>query len=60
MKRYLSETDWAEWEKNEQAKAESAVHKSLMQTAHRMKKDGMTTQQISRYTDLTAEEIEGL
>ena len=60
VKRYLSETDWAEWEKNEQAKAESAVHKSLMQTAHRMKKDGMTTQQISRYTGLTAEEIEGL
>ena len=25
-----------------------------------MKKDGMTAQQISRYTGLTAEEIEGL
>ena len=57
---YLAETNWDKWEQNEQAKAESAVHKSLMQTAHRMKKDGMTTQQISRYTGLTAEEIEGL
>ena len=39
-KRYLSETNWAEREQNEQAKAESAVHKSLMQTAWRMKRKG--------------------
>lgn len=57
---YLAETDWEEWESNEQAKAESAVHKSLMQTALRMKKDGLPIKQISRYTGLTAEEIEGL
>lgn len=60
VKRYLAETNWNEWESNEQAKAESAVHKSLMMSARRMKKDGMTTMQISRYTGLTAEEIEGL
>lgn len=57
---YLAETDWEEWESNEQAKAESAVHKSLMQIALRMKKDGLPIKQISRYTGLTAEEIEGL
>ena len=60
VKRYIAETDWAEWESNEQVKAESAVHKSLIQTAKRMKKDGMDIKQISRYTGLTAEEVEGL
>ena len=55
---YIAETDWEEWEKNNQVVAESAVHKNLIQTAKRMKNDGMTTQQISRYTGLTVEEIE--
>ena len=57
---YLANTDWAEWEKNEVAITETAAHKTLMQTARRMKKDGMATQQISRYTGLTAEEIDVL
>ena len=60
VKRYIAETDWVEWESNEQVKAESAVHKSLIQTAKRMKKDGMDVKQISRYTGLTAEEVENL
>lgn len=56
--RYLTETDWDKWEKNEQAISETAVHKSLVQTAIRMKKDGMTVEQISHYTGLIPEEIE--
>lgn len=56
--RYIVETDWEEWEKNTQVVTESAVHKNLVQTAKRMKSDGLTTQQISIYTGLTAEEIE--
>ena len=60
VKRYLAETDWTEWESNEQVKAESAVHKSLIQTAKRMKKDGMYVKLISRYTGLTTEEVEEL
>ena len=60
VKRYIAETDWAEWENNEQVKTESAVHKSLIQTAKRMKKDGMDAKLISRYTGLTAEEVEEL
>jgi len=56
----LAEVDWEEWEKNEVVITETATHKSLAQTASRMKKDGMPTKQISRYTGLTAEEIEGL
>ena len=58
--RYLDEVDWDEWEKNETVIKETAAHKTLVQTAQRMKSDGMTTQQISRYTGLAAEEIEAL
>ena len=58
--RYLAEVDWEEWEKNEVVIKETTVHKSLVQTATRMKKDGMDTKQISRYTGLTSEEIESL
>ena len=58
--RYLTDTDWEEWEKNEVVIKETATHKSLVQTASRMKSDGMTTKQISIYTGLTAEEIERL
>lgn len=56
--RYIAETDWSEWEKNGQVIAESASHKTLVQTARRMKGDGMNAKQISRYTGLSTEEIE--
>ena len=56
----IQNTDWEEWNKNEAAVYESAVHKSLIQTACRMKKDGLTNKQISRYTGLREEEIEDL
>ena len=58
--RYLAETNWEEWEKNEVVIVESAVHKNLVQTARRMKKDGMDDRQISRYTGLSVEEIDTL
>ena len=58
--RYLADTDWEEWERNEVVIKETAAHKSLVQTAIRMKKDGMDARQISRYTGLTAEEINSL
>ena len=58
--RYLAETDWEEWEKNVVVVRETAVHKNMVQTAQRMKNDGLPTKQISRYTGLTAEEIERL
>jgi len=57
---YLNETDWSEWEQNVQAKAETAVHKSLMQTAWRMKNKGYEVKEIMSITGLTEEEIEGL
>ena len=55
---YLINVDWEEWEKNEVVIMESAAHKSLIQTAQRMKRDGITVKQISRYTGLSTEEIE--
>ena len=58
--KYLSETDWEGWEKSEQVIAETAVHKNLIQTARRMKNDGMTVESIMRYTGLNREEIEGI
>ena len=58
VNRYIAETDWEEWEKNNKVVTETAVHKNLIQTAVRMKKDGMSVLQISRYTGLSAEEIE--
>lgn len=57
---YIAETDWEEWEKNGQIVAETAVHKNLVLMASRMKKDGMTIQEIVRYTGLTVEEIEDI
>lgn len=56
--RYIAETDWEEWEKSYRVISETAAHKQLVQTASRMKKDGMDIKQISRYTGLTAEEID--
>ena len=58
--RYLSETNWEEWEKNEVVIVESAVHKNIVQTARRMLKDGMDAKQISRYTGLSVEDIDAL
>lgn len=60
VKSYIAETNWEEWEKNEVVVVESAVHKNMVQTAQRMKKDGLPIKQISRYTGLTAEEVEAL
>ena len=58
--RYLAETNWEEWEKNEVVIVESAVHKNIVQTARRMLKDGMDAKQISRYTGLSVEDIDAL
>ena len=56
----IQNTDWEERNKNNAAVYKSTVHKSLIQTASRMKKDGLTNKQISRYTGLREEEIEDL
>ena len=58
--RYISETDWDEWEKNEVAIVETAVHKNIIQTAERMKSRGYNTTEICKITGLTRDEIERL
>lgn len=57
---YLSETDWDEWEKNEVVISETATHKNLVQIAERMKKRGYETEEISRITGLSREDIDSL
>ena len=60
VSRYLVETDWNAWEKNDVVIVETATHKSLTQTAIRMKQRGYETDEICKITGLSREEIEGL
>lgn len=58
--RYLIETNWEEWEKNEVALMETVAHKSLVQTANRMKQRGYDINEICKITGLSRDEIETL
>lgn len=58
--RYLAETNWEEWEKNEVMITESATHKTLIQTATRMKSRGYELDEICKITGLSRDEIEWL
>ena len=58
--RYIAETDWNEWEKNEVVIVESAVHKNMVQTARRMKQRGYDINEICKITGLSREEIESI
>ena len=57
---YLANTDWDAWERDEVAIVETATHKSLIQTANRMKQRGYDTDEICKITGLCREEIEEL
>ncbi len=57
---YLSETDWDEWENNDVVITETVTHKNLLQIAERMKKRGYETEEISRITGLSREDIDSL
>lgn len=57
---YLADTDWEAWVNDEARINETSVHKNMVQTARRMKNDGMDTKLISRYTGLPTEEIDNL
>lgn len=58
--RYLAETDWDEWKKNEVAISESATHKALIQMATRMKSRGYDVDEICKITGLSRDEIDWL
>ena len=57
---YIADIDWNEWEKSELVIKESAVHKSLIQTASRIRQRGYDTNEISKITGLSKEEIDTL
>ena len=57
---YLADTDWDEWERNEVVIKETATHKSLIQTATRMKQRGYDTDEICKITGLSRDEIKTL
>ena len=59
--RYISETNWDEWEKQTlDIEAESSAHKTLIQTAIRMKSRGYDTNEICKITGLNRDEIDEL
>ena len=58
--RYLTETNWEEWEKNEVVIEETATQRNLLQTAQRMKSRGYDINEISIITGLSREEIDSL
>lgn len=57
---YLSDVDWEKWEKDETVIVESAAHKSLIQTATRMKLRGYEIDEICKITGLNRDEIDSL
>lgn len=58
--KYLSDTDWEAWEKNEAVIVETTTTKNLEQTARRMKAKGYAVVDIVDITGLPEEEIESL
>ena len=60
VNRYLIETDWEAWEKDEGVIVESTTNKNLEQTARRMKAKGYAVDDISEITGLSVDEIERL
>lgn len=59
--RYIAETNWDEWEKQTlDLESESSAHKTLIQTAIRMKSRGYNTNEICRITGLNRDEIDEL
>ena len=62
MQRYLSDTDWEEWQKGENSYSEidNADYKQAADSARRLKAKGLPVQENAEITGLTAEEIEEL
>ena len=59
VERYLSETDWNEWESLPDD-FEDTHEEKMIKAASQMKADGIAVEQITKYTGLTPEEIERL
>jgi len=59
VEKYLAETDWEAWE-SAPDDYEDSVDEEMAKLARRMKADGLMPELITKYTGLTAEEIEKL
>lgn len=62
VQRYLSDTDWEEWQKGEDSYSEidNAAYKQAVGSARKMKTKNYPVQDIAEITGLKAEEIEKL
>lgn len=60
VQQYITETDWDKWEQNEQVITETAVHKSLLMTAQRMKLKNYPVKEIISITGLSQDEIDAI
>ena len=62
VQRYLSDTDWEEWQKGEDSYSEidNAAYKQAVDSARKMKAKGYPVQDIAEITGLTIEEIKEL
>lgn len=60
--RYLSDTDWEEWQKgvDPYSEVDNAAYKQAVDSARKMKVKCYAVQEIAEITGLTAEEIEAL
>jgi len=59
VEKYLAETDWDAWE-SAPDDFEDIADENALKLARHMKSDGMTVEQISKYTGLSVKEIENL
>ncbi len=62
VQRYLTNTDWEEWQNGEDpySEMENAVYKQAVCSARKMKVKGYAIQDIAEITGLTVEEIDTL
>ena len=62
VQRYLTETNWEEWQKGEDpfTEMDNAAYKQALDSARKMKAKDFATQDIAEITGLTAEEIGSL
>ena len=59
---YMNEIDWQQWEQTPQTHSEidSTLYKKTIETAKKLKRMGLTVEQIMKATELSEKEIEKL
>ena len=59
IEKYLAETDWDLWQSTEDVFEEfdDTIDESILNVARKMKQDGLSAEQISKYTGLSVEDI---